>query len=92
MSPTPRIVLDRQTCSGFFSCVKVSDHFARGEDDKSDLVDGTEERADVWAKDVPDEDLEAAREAAHVCPVDAIQVLDDEGNLVAGPKTLPIDQ
>lgn len=88
----PKIVYDRQSCSGFFSCVKVSDDFVEGEEDKSVLVEGTEVTEDLFEKEIGEEQLEAAIEAAKVCPVDVIKVLDDEGTVIAGPDELPIER
>ncbi len=88
----PKIVYDRQSCSGFFSCVKVSDDFIEGDEDKSVLVDGTETSEDLFEKEIGEDRLEDAIEAANVCPVDVIKVLDDDGEVIAGPDKLPVER
>lgn len=88
----PKIVFDRESCSGFFSCVKVSKAFEEGEDDKSILVGATEVGQDLFEKEIGQEQLEDAIEAANVCPVDVIKVLDDDGQVIAGPDKLPIER
>lgn len=88
----PKIVYDRESCSGFFSCVKVSDDFIEGDEDKSILVDGTETSEDLFEKEIGEDQLEDAIEAANVCPVDVIKVLDDDGKVIAGPDKLPVER
>jgi ferredoxin len=64
-------VVDRDTCIGAASCVGVApDVFQLDEEFKSTVVD----------PDGADEDI--LMQAAEACPVQAITLLDDEGNQV----------
>lgn len=60
---------------------------------KLNLIGGAATKPDVWEKEIPNEgeQFEAAKLAAAGCPVDAIQVLDENGTLVEGPEQLPIE-
>lgn len=90
---TLTIRFDRRTCAGFFSCVAVDPEDF--EEDrpaaKSVLVGAEEVREGLYETKVPDEARRRAMEAAHVCPVDAIQVLDEEGQVIEGPTRLHAD-
>lgn len=75
-----RIEFDRDTCIGMFQCVHEWDAFERDEDaGKAVLAGGTEVDEDVFAIDVPEDAALDAKFAARVCPVDAIRLIDDDG-------------
>jgi ferredoxin len=78
-----RIEYDRDTCIGMFQCVDEWDAFEKNLDDgKADLVDGEEREADVFVREVPEEAAFEAEFAARVCPVDAIELYDDDGERI----------
>ena len=75
-----RIEFDRDTCIGMFQCVAEYDAFERDEDAGKAVLEGGEEIDDaVVALDVPESDELDAKFAARTCPVDAIRVIDDDG-------------
>ena len=78
-----RVKFDRDTCIGMFQCVAEWDGFEKDMNDgKADLVGGEEEAEDVFVVDVPDGEELDAKFAARVCPVDAIEVYDDDGEQI----------
>ena len=75
-----QIEYDRDTCIGMFQCVEEWDAFERDEDaGKAVLTGATEREEGLFVRDVPAESELDAKFAARACPVDAIRVLDDEG-------------
>jgi ferredoxin len=78
-----RIEYDRDTCIGMFQCVAEWDGFERDSDaGKAILVDGEETNEDIFVREVPDEAELDAKFAARSCPVDAIEVYDDDGEQI----------
>ncbi|WP_299236461.1 ferredoxin [Natronomonas sp.] len=80
-----RIRFDRQTCIGMFQCTAEWDAFERDEDaGKADLAGGErpDPDADVFERDVPADAELDAKFAARACPVDAIEVYDDDGEQI----------
>jgi len=76
-----RVEYDYDTCIGMFQCVAEWDAFERDEDaGKAVLVDGEEDEADVFVRDVPEDAELDAKFAARACPVDAIRVYDGDGD------------
>jgi ferredoxin len=77
------IVYDRETCIGMFQCVDEWDAFEKDLDaGKAELV-GAEEREDGrLVLEVPEGEEFEAEFAARVCPVDAIELYDDDGEQV----------
>ncbi|WP_459880341.1 ferredoxin [Halorubrum gandharaense] len=74
---------DRDTCIGMFQCVAEWDGFEKDEHDgKADLLDAEEVAEDVFEVEVPDDEEFEAKFSARVCPVDAIEVYDDDGEQV----------
>jgi len=78
-----RIEFDRDTCIGMFQCV---DEWTGFEEDldagKAVLRDGEEREPDLFVVEVPDGEEFEAEMAARVCPVDAIELYDDDGDRV----------
>jgi ferredoxin len=75
-----KIEYDRDTCIGMFQCVAEWDAFERDEDaGKAVLTDSEEVEDGVFVRDVPADAELDAKFAARTCPVDAIRVLDDDG-------------
>jgi len=78
-----RVKFDRDTCIGMFQCVAEWDAFEKDLDDgKADLNGAEETDEDVFEVEVPDDEEFDAKFAARVCPVDAIEVYDDDGDQV----------
>ncbi len=78
-----RVKFDRDTCIGMFQCVAEWDGFEKDMNDgKADLVGAEETEADVFEVEVPEDEEFDAKFAARVCPVDAIEVYDDDGEQV----------
>jgi len=78
-----RVTFDRDTCVGMYQCVAEWDAFEKNlNDGKADLRGSEEEGEDVFVVDVPDGEEFDAKFAARVCPVDAIEVYDDDGEQV----------
>jgi ferredoxin len=78
-----RIEYDRDTCIGMFQCVAEWDGFEKDESaGKAVLVDGepSEDDPDTIVREVPEAAELDAKFAARACPVEAIEVYDDEGN------------
>jgi len=75
-----KVRFDRDTCIGMFQCVAEWDAFAEDTDaGKADLQGGEQVEPDVFERAVPAEAELDAKFAARVCPVDAIEVYDDDG-------------
>jgi ferredoxin len=67
---TYKIIIDRSACSGFGTCIESAPQlFAMGDDGVATAVAATGDRG-------------AALEAARGCPMGAITVLDDDGNVL----------
>jgi len=78
-----RIVFDRDTCIGMFQCVEEWAGFERDPDaGKAVLVDGEAVEPGVLEVEVPEDEAFEAEFAARVCPVDAIELYDDDGEQV----------
>ena len=78
-----RIEFDRDTCIGMFQCVDEWDGFEKNLDDgKADLADSEEVEEDVFVAEVPEDATFDAEFAARSCPVDAIELYDDDGEQV----------
>lgn len=78
-----RLEFDRNTCIGMFQCVDEWGEFEENVDDgKADLPAGEETREDLFVIEVPDGEEFDAEYAARVCPVDAIELFDDDGEQI----------
>jgi len=78
-----RIEFDRDTCIGMFQCVEEWDAFEKDMDDgKADLADSEEIEEDLFVAEVPEDAEFDAEFAARTCPVDAIELYDDDGEQV----------
>ncbi|MFB6127810.1 MAG: ferredoxin [Halolamina sp.] len=78
-----RVEFDRDTCVGMFQCTAEWDAFEKNEfDGKADLADAEETEPDRYVVEVPDGDELDAKFAARSCPVDAIEVYDDDGEQI----------
>ncbi|ELZ31175.1 ferredoxin [Halogeometricum pallidum JCM 14848] len=78
-----KIRYDRNTCIGMFQCVDEWDAFEKNLDDgKADLAGAEEVEDGVFELEVPDGEEFEAEFSARVCPVDAIELYDDDGEQV----------
>ena len=78
-----KVRFDRDTCIGMFQCAAEWEAFEKDEDaGKADLAGSEEVEPDVFEVEVPDGEEFDAKFAARVCPVDAIEVYDDDGEQV----------
>lgn len=79
-----KIEYDRNTCTGMFQCVHEWDAFEQNLDTgKADLDGGEEVEDGLFVREVPEGEEFDAEMAARVCPVDAIRLVDDDGEQVA---------
>ncbi|POG56988.1 ferredoxin [Haloferax marisrubri] len=75
-----KVEYDRDTCIGMFQCVDEWEGFEKNVDDgKADLTDAEETDDGVFVREVPEDAEFDAKFAARVCPVEAIRILDDDG-------------
>ena len=78
-----KIRYDRDTCIGMFQCVAEWDAFEKDEDaGKAVLADSEEVEENIFEREIPDDAELDAKFAARACPVDAIEVYDDDGEQV----------
>ena len=78
-----KIRYDRDTCIGMFQCVDEWDAFEKNLDDgKADLAGAEEVEDGIFEVEVPDDAEFDAEFSARVCPVDAIELYDDDGEQV----------
>ena len=78
-----RVRFDRETCIGMFQCVAEWDAFQRNEDEgKADLEHGEEIEPDTFEREIPEDAEFDAKFAARACPVDAIEIYDDDGEQI----------
>ncbi len=78
-----RVRFDRDTCIGMYQCVAEWDAFEKDlNDGKADLAGSEETEPDVFEVVVPEGEELDAKFAARACPVDAIEVYDDDGDQV----------
>jgi len=75
-----KIRYDRDTCIGMFQCVAEWDGFEKDESaGKAILTDSEEVEDGIFEREIPEDAEFDAQFAARVCPVDAIEVYDDDG-------------
>lgn len=78
-----KVRFDRDTCIGMFQCVAEWDAFRKDEDAGKAILEGGEETdEDVFEREVPEDAELDAKFAARACPVDAIEVYDDDGEQI----------
>ncbi|HMB49435.1 MAG TPA: ferredoxin [Natronoarchaeum rubrum] len=79
MTTEYRIELDRDVCEGIFACLVRDERFVEADDGLAS-IEGADAEAEGDAADRPlvaafdDDRIDAARQAADACPVDAIEV------------------
>ena len=78
-----KIEYDREGCIGAAACAAADPtNWVMVDDGLADLIDG-KKKGDLWIKEIPEDQLEAMKEAAEACPVLVIKVFDEEGNEIA---------
>ncbi|MCD2203193.1 ferredoxin [Halobacterium sp. KA-6] len=78
-----RVEFDRDVCIGMFQCVAEWDAFEEDTDaGKAVLQDSEEVEDGVFAREIPEDEEVDAKFAARSCPVDAIEIYDDDGEQV----------
>ena len=85
LAPTTgmKVRFDRDTCIGMFQCVAEWGAFTEDNDaGKADLADGEEVEPDIFEREVPEDAELDAKFAARACPVDAIEIHDEDGEQV----------
>lgn len=76
-----KIILDRQNCIGADSCEVIApDYFKLADDGKVDLVGGKKDENGkfVLEKEVDEKELKRIKQAAVSCPVQVIEVIEEE--------------
>jgi len=75
--PKYKIEFDRELCIGAIACTAVAESFwPRSDDGKVDLTGSTyNEQTKKWELIIEEKDHEINKEAADVCPVDAIVII-----------------
>ncbi len=80
--PKYKIEFDRELCIGAIACTAVAESFwPRADDGKVDLANATyNEETKKWELIIEEKDYGMNKEAAEVCPVDAIVIteIDEE--------------
>ncbi len=75
-----KVRFDRETCIGMFQCVAEWDAFERNETEgKADLAESESVADGIFERAVPEDAELDAKFAARTCPVDAIEIYDDDG-------------
>ena len=78
-----RVKFDHDTCIGMFQCVAEWEGFEKDTDaGKAILADGEEVADDMFVAEIPEDEEFDAKFAARACPVDAIEVYDEDGEQV----------
>ncbi len=78
-----RVEFDRDVCIGMFQCVAEWDAFEKDTDAGKAVLQDSEEVAEgVFAREIPEDAEFDAKFAARSCPVDAIEIYDDDGEQV----------
>jgi ferredoxin len=78
-----RIEYDRDTCTGMFQCIHEWEAFEQDLDAGKAVLEGAEEvEPGRFVREIPADAEFEAKMAARVCPVEAITVYDDDGELL----------
>jgi ferredoxin len=77
MTTEYRVRLDRAACDGVFACLVRDDRFEEADDGLATIESGRETDEAVVAS-FADDRLGDAREAARACPLDAIELTEDD--------------
>jgi ferredoxin len=78
-----KVRFDRDTCIGMFQCVAEWDAFEENTaEGKADLADSEAVASGIFEREVPEDAELDAKFAARACPVDAIEIYEDEEQVV----------
>jgi len=85
--PKLKIIYEREGCIGAAACAAIDpDNFVMNDDGKADLTGATKREDGKWEKVVEvgsQEEVEKIIDGAKGCPVDVIQVFDEDEEKVA---------
>jgi ferredoxin len=71
-----KIIFDREVCIGALACSAVSpDLWEIAKDGKVDLKGAKKNSEGKWELVIEEKDLQREKDAAHVCPVEAIKII-----------------
>lgn len=76
-----KVIYDRSECIGVLTCSAFyPERWAIGQDNKADLVGGSEnkDKQGTWVLEFDESELARFKESAEVCPVNVIHVFDME--------------
>jgi ferredoxin len=77
-----RVEFDRETCIGMFQCTAEWDAFEENTDaGKADLAE-SQQTDGRFVREVPDDAELDAKFAARACPVDAIEIFEEDEQIV----------
>ncbi|ACV47982.1 MULTISPECIES: ferredoxin [Halomicrobium] len=74
MTTEYRVALDRAACDGVFACLVRDDRFVEASDGLATIGATDTDGEETVVATFDDDRIEAARQAAAACPVDAISV------------------
>ncbi|MBI4159531.1 ferredoxin [Candidatus Woesearchaeota archaeon] len=80
------IRLKRTGCIGAVSCEAMAPkHWKLANDGKIDLISSKliDKENDIWELEIEAKDLEKNVDAAKACPVNVIEIYDEQGNKIA---------
>ena len=91
--PKYKIEFDRELCIGALACTAVAENFwPTSEDGKVDLTGATyNEETKKWELIIEEKDFEINKDAADVCPVDAIVITKIEDEIMASTLADPYE-
>lgn len=87
-----KIRYDKEGCEGFWVCTAADPRFKEDAEANKAILEGAKEIEPGLYELEIDEDIDLAEQAADGCPVDVINVLGEDGDVIAGPEELPIEQ
>lgn len=78
-----KVEYDRTTCTAWFQCVQKWEAFEMNMlAGKADLNEADEINEGLFVREVPAAEEDKAKDAAENCPVNAIRILDDDGEQI----------
>ena len=74
-----KVIFERKACIGSFACVAANaERWSENDDGKADLT-GSTANGDNFEVTIEETELEKMMEAAKLCPVNVIHVIDENG-------------
>lgn len=71
-----RIIYNKEKCIGFGGCAAASNLFDMNKAGKADLLRGKKNSEGFYELEISEEDLAKNKDAAEICPVDVIWIID----------------